>query len=335
MSIPPSSWQAELAAAFKSPAQLLTYLGLEGAPEQACGDAAKDFPFLVTRAYADRMNKGDPADPLLRQVLPAAEELLAAPGFNADPVGDSAALAAPGVLHKYRGRALLIATGACAIHCRYCFRRAFPYADAQLHKSREDAALDYLAADASIHEVILSGGDPLLLSDERLAALLDRLAAISHLCRIRLHSRIPLVLPSRITKELAALLTGTRLQAVLVIHANHAQEVDPSVATALCLLRSAGITLLNQAVLLRGVNDSVAALADLSEALFRRGVLPYYLHLLDKTAGTAHFDLPLPQALALHQELRVSLPGYLLPRLVREQAGQPAKTPAEYLAAAE
>lgn len=295
--------------------------------------AAKDFPFLVTRAYADRMAKGDPADPLLRQVLPAAEEMLAVPGYGDDPVGDGAALAAPGVLHKYRGRALLITTGACAIHCRYCFRRAFPYADAQLHKSREDAALDYLAADASIGEVILSGGDPLLLSDERLTALLCRLAEIPHLKRIRIHSRVPLVLPSRIGAGLPSVLSGTRLQAVLVIHANHAQELDSTVDAALSRLRGEGVTLLNQAVLLRGVNDSVQALAELSETLFLQGVLPYYLHLLDKAAGTSHFDLPLAQALALHRELRDTLPGYLVPRLVREQAGQAAKTPAEFLAA--
>jgi EF-P beta-lysylation protein EpmB len=325
------SWQSELAAAFKSPAQLLEFLGLDGVPGLACAEAAGGFPFLVTRAYAARMAKGDAADPLLRQVLPLAEELAIVPGYGGDPVGDGAALVLPGVLHKYHGRALLISTGACAIHCRYCFRRGFAYDAAQLHKTQEDAALAYIAGDASINEVIFSGGDPLLLSDARLEALLARLAAIPHVRRVRWHSRIPLVLPSRITEDLAGLLAGSRLQAVLVLHANHAQELDEAVAQALSRLRSRGIALLNQAVLLRGVNDSVAALADLSEALFGHGVLPYYLHLLDKAAGTAHFDLPLPQALALYEALRNRLPGYLVPRLVREQAGQPAKTPAERL----
>ncbi|TAN51920.1 MAG: EF-P beta-lysylation protein EpmB [Methylococcaceae bacterium] len=326
-----SSWQAQLAQAFTSPSQLLGYLGLQNVPDLLSAEAAGDFPFLVTQAYAARMRRGDTADPLLRQVLPVADEMLVMPGFVADPVDDGAAVAAPGLLHKYRGRALLITTGACAIHCRYCFRRAFPYADAQLHKSREQAALSYLAQDASIHEVILSGGDPLLLSDERLASLLDRLAAIPHLSRLRMHSRVPLVLPARVTADLAALLSGTRLQAVLVLHANHAQEMDAEVAAALALLNQRGITLLNQAVLLKGVNDSAVALIDLSESLFRHGVLPYYLHLLDKARGTAHFDVPLPQALVLYEAVRAALPGYLVPRLVREVAGRAAKIPAESL----
>lgn len=329
--MPSPSWQAQLAQAFTAPSQLLDFLGLQNTPGLACADAAGEFPFLVTQAYAARMKHGDAADPLLRQVLPVADELLAVPGFVADPVDDGAALAVPGLLHKYRGRALLITTGACAIHCRYCFRRAFPYADAQLHKSREELALSYLAQDASIHEVILSGGDPLLLSDERLANLLERLAAIAHLSRVRIHSRVPLVLPARITAHLAELLSGTRLAAVLVLHANHAQEMDIEVADALTLLGRRRITLLNQAVLLKGVNDHAAALIDLSESLFRHGVLPYYLHLLDKARGTAHFDVPLPQALALYETLRAALPGYLLPRLVREVAGRAAKTPAECL----
>lgn len=320
-----------MSAAFKSPRELLAYLGLHALTGLICKEAAQSFPFLVTRAYAARITKGDARDPLLRQVLPVDGELLFMPGFSADPLQDITAIAAPGVLHKYRGRVLLITTGACAIHCRYCFRRAFPYSDAQLHKSDEDAALDYVANDASIHEVILSGGDPLLLSDDRLTALLSRLAGIPHLKRLRIHSRVPIVLPSRITPELITLLTATRLRTALVIHANHPRELDGEVAIALSSLRAADVLLLNQAVLLRGVNDRTETLTDLSEALFQHGVLPYYLHLLDKTSGTAHFDLPLRQSLDLYEQLRNSLPGYLLPRLVREQPGQPAKTPAERL----
>lgn len=321
------AWQAELADSFTDPHDLLGFLELDPRDFPALGRAAASFPFRVTRSYAGRMAKGDPADPLLRQVLPLAEELVTWPGFVADPVGDLAAAVAPGVLHKYQGRALLIVTGACAIQCRYCFRREFPYEANPLGRSREREALDFIAGDESLTEVILSGGDPLVLSDERLSGLVERLAAIPHVRRLRIHSRLPVVLPSRITGELARGLAGSRLQAVLVVHANHPAEFDESVKDALDRLRVAGIALLNQAVLLKGVNDRAATLYRLSETLFDHGVLPYYLHLLDKARGTAHFEVDEGRALELLRHLRETLPGYLVPRLVREVAGEAFKRP--------
>jgi EF-P beta-lysylation protein EpmB len=270
------------------------------------------------------MRKGDPRDPLLRQVLPLGEELVAAPGFVADPLAELAALPARGLLHKYEGRVLLIATGACAVNCRYCFRRHFPYAEEAAGEGFEEA-LAYVAGDPSIEEVILSGGDPLLLPDRTLSGLAESLAAIPHVARLRVHSRTPVVLPERVDAGLLAWLAGTRLAPVLVIHANHAREIDAAVAAAMAELRAAGVTLLNQSVLLEGVNDSVEALADLSRALFAAGVLPYYLHHLDRVAGAAHFEVGEERARRLVGEVAARLPGYLVPRLVREVPGAPAK----------
>lgn len=319
------SWQRELADAYTDPLQLLSFLELD--PDDVRVPRGNNaFPFRVTRSFASRMRKCDPADPLLLQVLPVHAESRDVPGFVADPVGDQASAFAPATLRKYHGRALLIATGGCAINCRYCFRRNFPYGEQQLTRSTERDALDWIAAESSIEEVILSGGDPLLLSDRRLGGLLTGLAAIRHLRRIRIHSRVPVVLPSRITDGFIAALTGTRLIPVMVIHANHSNEWDEHVDLALSRLRAAGVTLLNQAVLLRGVNDNAEALADLAQRFFASGVLPYYLHLLDRASGTAHFEVPEQEARALHAELRRRLPGYLVPRLVREEAGQPHKT---------
>jgi EF-P beta-lysylation protein EpmB len=318
---PQSRWKAELAASFTSALDLLEFLGLPLEARLGGGGAAQGFPFRVTAAFAGRMKKGDPGDPLLLQVLPMAEERVAQAGYGADPVGDLRALVVPGLLHKYHGRALLIASGACAIHCRYCFRREFPYADGQLNRSRLAGAFETIARDASIAEVILSGGDPLVLDDARLAALVDGLAAIPHVRRLRVHTRLPIVLPSRITPQLVQILTGTRLKPVVVVHANHANEFDAGVGRALLALRNAGVALLNQSVLLKGVNDNVETLAGLSETLFDQGVLPYYLHVLDKANGTGHFDVPDAAALALLDQLRRRLPGYLVPRLVREVAG--------------
>ena len=321
------NWQTELANALTDPRELLTLLDLDHTDCPPIIQASGDFPFRVTRSYASRMRKGDPGDPLLRQVLPLELELLEIPGFGGDPVGDLSSSTVPGLLHKYSGRALLIATGACAIHCRYCFRRDFPYTGQQLTRRREDAALAAIARDATIHEVILSGGDPLALGDERLAELIQAIAAIPHVRRLRLHSRLPVVLPSRINQGLLGLLSGSRLQTVMVIHANHANELDMSVRDALGALNRHGVTTLNQAVLLRGVNDEESSLIELSEKLFACGVLPYYLHLLDRARGTAHFEVPEARALELMEALRRQLPGYLLPRLVREQPGAPYKRP--------
>jgi EF-P beta-lysylation protein EpmB len=275
------------------------------------------------------MRRGDPGDPLLRQVLPLAEEMLESPGYVADPVGDLQSLAATGVLHKYHGRALLVTTGACAIHCRYCFRREFPYAEQHAGAREFAAALALIREDTSITEVLLSGGDPLTLGDRRLGQLLGELEQIPHLQRVRVHTRLPVVLPERIDAGFIATWGAVRrLQRIVVIHANHAQELAGAadVHAALAALRDSGTTLLNQSVLLRGVNDSAAALEALSLALFEAGVLPYYLHLLDPVRGAAHFDVPAAEAQALHAELTARLPGYLVPRLVREVAGAPAKT---------
>lgn len=321
------SWQRELARAITDPADLLCELELDPALLPAAQAAAQIFPLRAPRGFVARMRRGDPNDPLLRQILPLAAELEPAPGFVADPVGDQAAQAAPGMLHKYQGRALLIVTGVCAVHCRYCFRREFPYPQTHAGLDAWRPALDYLAADPSIREVILSGGDPLALSNRRLAALLAELDRIPHLQRLRIHSRLPVVLPERIDDGLLTLLTQIRLRPVLVIHANHPQEIDQSVSVALQQLAATGVTLFNQSVLLRGVNDEAATLAALSEALFAIRVMPYYLYLLDRVCGSAHFEVKESEASAIMKEIRRRLPGYLVPRLVREQPGQPAKTP--------
>jgi L-lysine 2,3-aminomutase len=319
-------WQALLAGAVTDPETLLAALGL--GPEWLPGAraAARLFPLRVPHGYIARMARRDPQDPLLRQVLPLNEECEAVEGYGPDPVGDLKARAAPGVLHKYRGRVLLTATGACAVHCRYCFRRHFPYAEANASADRWRAALDYIAADPGIEEVILSGGDPLTLSDRRLAEFVAAVERIPHVRRLRLHTRLPIVLPERIDAALLAWLGATRLTVVVVVHANHANEIDGAVRAALVRLKDSGATLLNQSVLLAGVNDSVEALAGLSRALFDAGVLPYYLHLLDKVQGAAHFDVPEDRARALLAGLNARLPGYLVPRLVREIAGAPGKT---------
>lgn len=320
-------WQIALAQAITDPAELLDVLGLGPEWLPAARIAGRAFPLRVPRGFVARMRRGDPDDPLLRQVLPLAAELLPVPGFVTDPVGERAATQAPGVLHKYQGRVLLTATGACAVHCRYCFRRHFPYEQANASADGWRVALDTIAADNSITEVILSGGDPLTLSDRRLSGFVQHLACLPHVTRLRLHSRLPVVLPERITPSLCDALAGTRLSVVMVLHANHAQELDTPVRQACVRLAERGFLLLNQSVLLRGVNDSVEALAMLSETLFAAGVLPYYLHLLDRVQGAAHFEVRDETALALHAGINACLPGYLVPRLVREVPGAPGKSP--------
>jgi EF-P beta-lysylation protein EpmB len=320
-------WQTEMAEAVRDPRELLALLQLDPAWLEPAQQAAAMFPLRVPHAFLARIAKGDPADPLLRQVLPLGAELREVPGYSRDPVGDMPSLAARGLLHKYQGRVLLITTGACGVHCRYCFRRHFPYSDETARADEWREALDYLKGDASINEVILSGGDPLSLSDERLRELVRSLESIPHIKRLRIHTRQPVVLPSRVDDALTGWLKACRLQKVVVLHTNHAREIDGSVREACARLRETGATLLNQAVLLRGVNDSAVVLSDLSEALFAAGVLPYYLNLLDPVAGAAHFDVPEAEALALMSELRGRLPGYLVPRLVREVPGAPSKMP--------
>ena len=318
-------WQAQLQRAWRDPAALLRHLGHD--PDRFGLASAETFPFLVTEAFAARMRAEDPDDPLLRQVLPLAAEDRRAPGFGPDPVGDAASRTARGVLHKYRGRALLITTGACPIHCRYCFRREFDYAGDGLSGTALAGAVDYIAATADIEEVILSGGDPLMLGDRKLKQLTDALAPIPHYRRLRIHSRIPVTLPARIDDAFVEWLAKLDRQVVVVVHANHANEFDREVAGALSRLREAGATILNQAVLLAGVNDSVPALARWMEAGFNAGTLPYYLHMLDRISGSAHFEVGRERAIALIRGLRERLPGYMVPRLVEERAGAASKLP--------
>jgi L-lysine 2,3-aminomutase len=322
-----NDWKRLWRDAIRDPRELLALLGLENRIPGLSADAAEQFPLRVPRGFAARMRHGDPHDPLLRQVLPLDEELRPMPGFGLDAVGDVAAKAATGVIHKYRGRALLIATGSCAVHCRYCFRRHFPYADETAAASQWREAVDAIRTDASIEEVILSGGDPLSLATPKLAELTAQLATIPHLHRLRIHTRLPVVLPERVDTEFTDWLGALPWPVAVVIHANHANEFDDSIDAAMARLRAANATLLNQAVLLRGVNDSVDALAALSERGFAAGVLPYYLHQLDRVSGAAHFEVDDETALALHEALMGRLSGYLVPKLVREVAGDPGKRP--------
>lgn len=321
------AWLREQANVITDPGELLARLGLSRAELPEALRAAADFPLRVPQGYAARMRPNDPADPLLRQVLASGEELREVPGYQADPLAEAGHTPVPGILHKYHGRVLLVVTGACAVHCRYCFRRHFPYQSHLPTAARLEEALAWLATRDDIEEVILSGGDPLSLTDRKLGQLLARLAALPHLKRLRVHSRLPVVIDSRITPALVELLGDPRWQSVLVLHANHAQELTPALRDGVRALQAAGVMVLNQAVLLRGVNDTLAAQEALSLALFAHGVLPYYLHQLDQVAGAAHFAVPDAEALALHAALRARVPGYLLPALVRELPGDCSKTP--------
>ncbi|MBC7856596.1 MAG: EF-P beta-lysylation protein EpmB [Pirellulaceae bacterium] len=314
-------WRESLKRAIRSEAQLLETLELPSEFLGPAKTAAASFPLFVPREYVARMKKGDPNDPLLLQVLPLGIELASPAGFTADPVGDLAAAKSAGLLQKYDRRALLITTGACAIHCRYCFRRHFPYSEGPRSVEEWEPALDVIRGDESLDEVILSGGDPLTLVDGHLAELAQRLADIPHLKRLRVHTRLPIMIPQRVNDQLIAWLRGTRLAPIMVVHANHANEIDESVAEGLARLVDAGIPVLNQSVLLRGINDSAAALIDLSRTLVDLRVMPYYLHQLDRVQGAAHFEVPACRGLELIEEMRRHLPGYAVPRYVQEIAG--------------
>ncbi|MEO8803834.1 MAG: EF-P beta-lysylation protein EpmB [Rudaea sp.] len=321
------SWQRLWREAVTDPHELLSLLGLGHLASRLLPTADTGFSLRVPRSFVARMRYGVPDDPLLLQVLPQMHELDVIPGFIHDAVGDLAARAANGVLHKYAGRALLIATGSCAVNCRYCFRRHFPYAEQTAAANHWREAIEHIRSDSSIEEVILSGGDPLSLSTPKLAELTDALASIPHLQRLRIHTRLPIVLPERVDAALIAWLRNQPWPVAMVLHANHANEIDGSVADRCASLRANGITLLNQSVLLRTINDNVDALAALSRRLFTIGVLPYYLHQLDPVAGAAHFAVDDDRARNLMHGLRDRLSGFLVPRLVREIPGAPAKTP--------
>lgn len=324
---PGPGWQQSLVNVIRDLDELLTALQLS--PDRAPYDLShcRDFPLRVPREFVARMQPGNWHDPLLLQVLPLARELAYQPGFEADPLGEASANPVPGLIHKYRGRVLVIVSGGCGIHCRYCFRRHFPYAENNPGRADWEGMLDYIRADTSIHEVILSGGDPLVASNRLLADLVRQLAAIPHLQTLRVHTRLPIVIPQRVDPDCLAWLTTSRLKPVVVVHANHANEIDSNVRGALLRLRAAGVTTLNQAVLLAGVNDSLEQLIALSEQLFDAGTLPYYLHLLDRVDGAADFDVPEHRAIELVQGMLANLPGYLVPRLVREVAGAASKIP--------
>lgn len=322
-----TDWRRLWRDAISDPHELLALLGLSEHAPSLLAAADTGFALRVPRGFVARMRTGDPADPLLLQVLPQAAELLDVPGYVEDAVGDLGARSAHGVLQKYAGRALLIATGSCAVNCRYCFRRHFPYAEETAASNGWREAVAQIRADASISEVILSGGDPLSLATAKLRELTAQLATIPHLRRLRIHTRLPVVLPERVDDELVAWLRGLPWPVAVVLHANHANELDDAVAAACARLTACGATLLNQAVLLQRINDHAAALADLSERLFACGVLPYYLHQLDRVRGAAHFAVSDENALALLVTLRERLPGYLVPRLVREVAGVAHKMP--------
>ncbi|MCO6412346.1 MAG: EF-P beta-lysylation protein EpmB [Thiogranum sp.] len=323
----PGSWQTQLGRAITDPEQLLSELQLPSSLLPQALLASSRFRLRVPQGFVRRMRKGDPDDPLLRQVLPLGEELTSTEGYGLDPLAEMQSMPVPGLLHKYRGRVLLTLTGACAVHCRYCFRRHYPYNEANPTRDHWESTIAYLAHQRDVNEVILSGGDPLSLSDERLSALIGDLAAISRLQRLRIHSRIPVVLPERVDTSLLEWIDATRLHCVLVVHTNHPNEIDDTVIHAMGRLRAVGVTLLNQSVLLRGINDHADTLVELSQKLFEAGILPYYLHQLDAVQGAAHFAVGDIRAKSLVEEIRDRLPGYLVPRLVREHPHQPSKTP--------
>lgn len=319
-------WQRALRDAFTRTDALLAYLQLDPALPQLDAARARAFPLRVPRGFAQRMRKGDPDDPLFLQVWPRPAEAESVAGFGLDAVGDLHKLRDGGLIHKYQGRILIVATGACAVHCRYCFRQHFPYADHLGARDHWRSAVQVIASDTSIREVILSGGDPLSLNDDKLGEFIDALEAIPHVQRLRIHTRQPILLPERIDMRLLAWLARSRLQKVMVLHANHPAELDASVATALKPLQALGVLLLNQSVLLRKINDDAETLVALSERLCECGVLPYYLHLLDRVQGVAHFEVDEVQARTLMRQINARLPGYLVPRLAREEPGKPSKT---------
>ncbi|MFA5630464.1 MAG: EF-P beta-lysylation protein EpmB [Porticoccaceae bacterium] len=319
-------WKRELREAVTDSCTLLALLDLADSPLAGKVLASSSFPLRVPLPFVARMEKGNPHDPLLRQVLPVSDENLTPSGFVDDPLEESRFNPVPGIVHKYRGRVLLITTPVCAVNCRYCFRRHFPYAENTPGKQQWLRSLDYIRADSAIREVILSGGDPLATDDQHLAWLVKEIEKIPHVIRLRIHTRLPVVIPSRIDGPCLAWMGTSRLKLCVVLHINHANEIDAHLSAAAARMRALDIAVLNQAVLLRGVNDDAQLLADLSETLFDAGILPYYLHLLDPVSGGAHFETDAGKATGIYRELQAMVPGYLLPRLVRDVPGEASKT---------
>lgn len=321
------TWQESMKLAFRDAFQLLEHLEIAADDLPLAHRAAIQFPVFVPLEYANRMHRGQPTDPLLLQVLPRAEEDRELEGFTTDPVGDLAVESRPGLLHKYPGRVLMIVSGVCAIHCRYCFRRYFPYSHAPKSLSEWEESLRYIEQDSSIQEVILSGGDPLAVVDSTFGSLVRRIERIGHLKRLRIHTRLPVVIPQRITSELCEVLRQTRLSNWFVLHINHPREMDDHLIHAIQQLRKSGTNVLNQTVLLRGINDDIDTLVELSEQLVNHGVQPYYLHQLDRVAGASHFEVAIDRGKELMREIRKRLPGYAVPTYVQEEAGEASKTP--------
>ncbi|TYK65846.1 EF-P beta-lysylation protein EpmB [Colwellia echini] len=319
-------WQKSLREVVTDPEQLLKLVNISPHEYLTHFKARKLFPVRVPISFINRMKKGDFDDPLLKQVMPLSDEFLISDGYFTDPL-DEHDTVAEGLLHKYKNRVLMIVKAGCAINCRYCFRRHFPYQDNSPSKQRWQEALDYIAEHPEINEVIFSGGDPLMANDDHLAWLIVQVENIPHITRLRIHSRLPVVIPTRVTKKLVSLLKNTRLKAVVVLHINHPNEINDELVQALEPLRSARIPLFNQSVLLRGINDNANVLTQLSEALFDAGIQPYYLHLFDAVQGAAHFDVTEANAITIVKEMMASLPGFLMPKLVREISGQANKTP--------
>jgi EF-P beta-lysylation protein EpmB len=321
------SWNQVLAGATKDVKSLLTQLDIPISELSQRQQACIDFPLLVPQPFINKMKKGDPNDPLLLQVLPQSAELEEVEGFINDPLAEKHSNLQKGLIHKYHGRVLVLLSTGCAVNCRYCFRRHFPYQENRIGKNDWQAILDYVAQDSSIEELILSGGDPLMLSDQQLEKFIKQAEAIPHLERLRIHTRLPVVIPQRITDNFVHILHSCRFDCAIVLHINHGNELDDQLVNALSKIKQAGITLLNQAVLLREINDTLSDQVDLSKVLFKAGVLPYYLHLLDKVRGAHHFEVNEKDARDLHKQLVLKLSGYLVPKLVREEAGKGSKTP--------
>ncbi|MBA5764341.1 EF-P beta-lysylation protein EpmB [Vibrio sp. 404] len=320
------NWLKQLANGISDPAKLLELLEIDPSPWQHGFEARTLFAQRVPQSFVDRMEKGNPFDPLLRQVLPLFDEFAVHEGYSTDPLAEQDNQT-PGLLHKYHNRALMIVKGGCAVNCRYCFRRHFPYQDNKGSKSVWQTSLEYIQAHPELNEVILSGGDPLMAKDDELEWLIDHIADIPHIKRLRIHSRLPVVIPARVTKQLLSILSGTRLQVILVTHINHANEINAELREKTQQLKQANVTLLNQGVLLKGVNDNAEALVALSEALFDANILPYYLHVLDKVQGAAHFFVSDDDAKALLARVIEQVSGYLVPKLTREIGGRLSKTP--------
>jgi len=318
-------WLEILNNAVSDPKILLQQLDLPLIDFEQDLAARKLFALRVPQPFIDRMEKGNPQDPLFLQVMTSAQEFMQVDGFVKDPLEEQHN-AAPNVLHKYHNRLLLMVKNACAVNCRYCFRRHFPYNQNQGNKANWQKAVNYILANPQIEEVIFSGGDPLMAKDHELAWLIKQLENVPHLQRLRIHSRLPVVIPERITTELCRLFAETRLQIVFVTHINHGNEIDKHLTNALQKLKEAGVTLLNQSVLLKGINDNAQTLKTLSDKLFTVGILPYYLHLFDKVEGGSHFYLDDKSAVKIYRELQSITSGYLVPKLAREIAGEPNKT---------